>query len=133
MEHEELTRMIIGSAISVHRVLGPGFLESVYRNALVHELSKVGMQVQCEKRIQVRYDGVLIGDFFADMVIQNCILIENKAVQALNKAHEVQLVNYLVATQIETGLLLNFGAQRLPFKRKSRVYRPERDWTGWKG
>jgi GxxExxY protein len=123
MEHEELTRIIIGCAISVHRALGPGFLESVYRNALAHELSKAGLAVHCEMRIQVRYDGALVGDFFADMMIQDSVLIENKAVQALNKAHEVQLVNYLVATQVETGLLLNFGAQRLQFKRKSRVYR----------
>ena len=66
MEHEELTRIIIGGAISVHRALGPGFLESVYRNALAHELSKVGLEVHCEKRIQVRYDGALVGDFVAD-------------------------------------------------------------------
>lgn len=130
MEHEELTRIVIGCAISVHRALGPGFVEAVYQNALAHELSKAGLEVHCEKRIQVRYDGALVGDFFADMMIQNSVLIENKAVQALNKAHEVQLVNYLVATQIETGLLLNFGAQRLQFKRKSRVYRPKEDWTG---
>jgi GxxExxY protein len=109
MEHEELTRIIIGCAISVHRALGPGFLESVYRNALAHELSKAGLEVHCERRIQVRYDGALVGDFFADMMIQNSVIIENKAVQALNKAHEVQLVNYLVATQVETGLLFNFG------------------------
>jgi GxxExxY protein len=64
------------------------------------------------------------------MLVQTSVLIENKAVEALNKAHEVQLVNYLVATQIETGLLLNFGAQRLQFKRKSRVYREKEDWTG---
>ena len=127
MEHEELTRIIIGSAIRVHRALGPGFLESVYRSALAHELSKAGLAVHCEKRIQVRYDSALVGDFFADMLIQNSVLIENKAVQALNKAHEVQLVNYLVATQVETGLLLNFGAQRLQFKRKSRVYLPKED------
>jgi GxxExxY protein len=128
--NDRSARGIIGCAISVHRALGPGFLESVYRNALAHELSKAGLAVHCEKRVQVRYDGALVGDFFADMMIQNSVLIENKAVQALNKAHEVQLVNYLVATQIETGLLLNFGAQRLQFKRKSRVYRPKEDWTG---
>jgi GxxExxY protein len=130
MEHEELTRIIIGCAIRVHRALGPGFLESVYRNALAHELSKACLEVHCERRIQVRYDGALVGDFFADMLIQNSVLIENKAVQALNKAHEVQLVNYLVATQVETGLLLNFGAQRLQFKRKSRMYQPKEEWTG---
>lgn len=123
MENEELTRIIIGCAISVHRTLGPGFLESVYQNALAHELSKAALSVDCGKRIQVRYDDALVGDFFADMLVQSSVLIENKAVQALNKAHEVQLVNYLAATQIETGLLLNFGAQRLQVKRKSRVYR----------
>jgi GxxExxY protein len=133
MEHEELTRIIIGCAIRVHRALGPGFLESVYRNALAHELGKACLEVHCERRIQVRYDGALVGDFFADMMIQNSVLIENKAVQALNKAHEVQLVNYLVATQVETGLLLNFGAQRLQFKRKSRVYRRKEDRTGSTG
>jgi GxxExxY protein len=126
MENMELTRRIIGCAIRVHSELGPGFLESVYQNALTHELSKTGLAVQCGRRIQVRYDGVLVGDFCTDMLIQDSVLIENKAVRALNKAHEVQLVNYLVATQIDTGLLLNFGAQRLQFKRKSRVYRPER-------
>ena len=130
MEHEELTRVIIGCAISVHRALGPGFLESVYQNALVYELSKAGLEVHCEKRIQVLYEGVVVGDFVADMLIQDCVLIENKAVQSLNKMHEVQLVNYLVATQIETGLLLNFGAQRLQLRRKSRVYRPTGYFTG---
>lgn len=82
------------------------------------------------KRESIRYDGALVGDFFADMVIQNSVLIENKAVQTLNKAHEVQLVNYLVATQIETGLLLNFGAQRLQVKRKSREYRKRENCQG---
>ncbi len=130
MEHKELTRVIIGCAISVHRALGPGFLESVYQNALAYELNKAGLEVHCQKRIRVLYEGVVVGDFFADMLIQDCVLIENKAVQALNKMHEVQLVNYLVATQIETGLLLNFGAQRLQLKRKSRVYRPTQYCTG---
>jgi GxxExxY protein len=123
VEQEALTGIVIGCAIKVHRGLGPGFLESVYRNALVHELSKAGLAVQCEKRIQVRYDGALVGDFFADMVIQNTLLIENKAVQSLYKVHEAQLINYLVATQIDVGLLFNFGAQSLQFRRKSRVYR----------
>jgi GxxExxY protein len=124
MEDEGLTRIIIGCAMSVHRKLGPGFLESVYQNALAYELNKAGLKVQCEKRIQVRYDGAPVGDFVADMLVQDGILIENKAVQALSKVHEIQLVNYLVATQIETGLLFNFGAQRLQFKRKTRLYRP---------
>ena len=125
MEHGELTERIIGCAMTVHRILGPGFLESVYQNALAHELRKAGLEVECERRIQVTYDGVVVGEFSADMLVQQSILIENKAVQALVPAHEVQLVNYLTATGIEIGLLINFGAERLEFKRKTRTYRPK--------
>jgi GxxExxY protein len=126
MEHEELTQKIIGCAMTVHRALGPGFLESVYQNALGHELSKAGLKTECEKAIQVTYDGVVVGNFSADMLVEDEVLIENKAVQTLVVAHEVQLVNYLTATGIETGLLLNFGSGRLEFKRKTRTYREKR-------
>ena len=119
MEHEKLTEAIIGCAMKVHRALGPGFFESVYQNALAHELRKAGLRVECEKLIRVTYDGVTVGDFSADM------LVENKAAQALHPAHEVQLVNYLTATGIEIGVLLNFGAPQLEFKRKHRTYRPK--------
>lgn len=125
MEHEKLTERIIGCAMSVHRALGPGFLESVYRNALAHELSKAGLAAACEHAITVRYDGVTVGNFSADMLVEGTVLIENKAVQVLGPAHEVQLVNYLTATGIEIGLLLNFGSSRLEFKRKTRTYRPK--------
>ncbi len=123
MEHEDLTRRIIGCAMRVHGTLGPGFLESVYQNALAHEMRKAGLCVDCEKRLQVTYDEIVVGDFFADMVVDGSILIENKAVQTLAPAHEVQLVNYLTATGIEIGLLLNFGTSRLEFKRKTRTFR----------
>ncbi len=123
MEDEALTETIIGCAMKVHRTLGPGFLESVYENAFAHELGKAGLRVECQAPIQVHYDGIVVGDFFADMRVEGRILIENKAVQALNTAHEVQLVNYLTATGIEIGLLINFGAARLEFKRKHRTYR----------
>jgi GxxExxY protein len=122
MEHAELSEKIIGCAMTVHRTLGPGFLESVYQNALAHELRKQGLAVECEKKIKVHYDGIVVGDFSADMLVENTILIENKAVQTLAIAHEVQLVNYLTATGIEIGLLLNFGSSRLEFKRKTRTY-----------
>jgi GxxExxY protein len=125
MEHEKLTEMIIGCAMKVHRSLGPGFLESVYQKALSHELRKMGLDVECEKPIQVIYDGVVVGDFTGDMLLEGIILVENKAVQALISAHEVQLVNYLTATGIEIGLLLNFGAEALEFRRKHRTYRPK--------
>ena len=110
--------------MTVHRALGPGFLESVYQNALAHELRKSGIEVECEKKIRVMYDGIAVGEFCADMLVQGCVLIENKAVQAIIVSHEVQLVNYLTATGIEVGLLLNFGSDRLQFKRKTRTYRP---------
>lgn len=124
MEHAELTEKIIGCAMKVHRTLGPGFLESVYQKALAHEFQKAGLAVECEKPIVVAYDGVTVGEFAADMVVESVIMVENKAVQAFAPAHEVQLVNYLTATGIEIGLLLNFGAERLEFKRKHRTYRP---------
>jgi GxxExxY protein len=125
MEHEKLTEAIIGCAMKVHRTLGPGFLESVYQNALAYELRKAGLAVECEKLIRVTYDGVMVGDFSADMLVENVVMIENKAAQALNPTHEVQLVNYLTATGVEIGLLLNFGAEKLEFKRKHRTYRPK--------
>lgn len=126
MEHEELTRRIIGCAMKVHGKLGPGFLEMVYQNALAHEIRKEGLEVECEKRLQVIYDGIVVGDYCADMVIDGCVLIENKAVQTLASAHEAQLVNYLTATGIEIGLLLNFGTSRLEFKRKTKTYQPRK-------
>ena len=126
MEQSEVTQKIIGCAMTVHRTLGPGFLESVYQNALAHEMRKAGFEVECERRLQVTYDGVVVGDFSADMLVNRSILIENKAVQTLVPAHEVQLVNYLTAIGIEIGLLLNFGASKLEFKRKTRIYHPKK-------
>jgi GxxExxY protein len=125
MEEQELTEKIIGCAMKVHSTLGPGFLESVYQRALAHELRKAGLNIDYEKPIVVHYDGIAVGDFSADMVVENRVILEMKASQALVAAHEVQLVNYLTATGIEIGLLLNFGAERLDFKRKTRTYRPK--------
>src|SRR5438105_1483870 len=117
MQDANITQQIIGCAMRVHRTLGPGFLESVYQNALLHELGKTGLRAEKEKRIQVFYDDVLVGDFDVDIVVEGRILIENKAVRALVPAHEVQLVNYLTATRLDVGLLLNFGGASLEYKR----------------
>ena len=122
MQHEALTRTIIGCAMQVHRVLGPGFLESVYQNALAYELAQCGLAVEREKRVQVHYRDLIVGDFVADLVAERTVLVENKAARALIPAHEAQLVNYLTATGLDVGLLFNFGAERLQFRRKSRVY-----------
>jgi GxxExxY protein len=135
MEDQELTEKVIGCAMRVHSTLGPGFLESVYQKALAHELAKVELRVECQKPIAVHYDGVCVGDFAADLLVENRVILELKANHALAPAHEVQLVNYLSATGIEIGLLLNFGAERLEFKRKTRTYRPKaspKDLTGFK-
>ena len=112
---------IIGCAMKVHGALGPGFLESVYEKALTIELRKAGMRAELQKPLQVFYDGEVVGDFVADLIVDNETIVENKAVSALTKAHEVQLVNYLTATRIDDGLLLNFGAERLQYKRKFRT------------
>ncbi len=127
MDWEELTGRVIGCAMTVHRKLGPGFLESVYQNALAHELRKTGIGVVCERALTVMYDGIVVGEFSADMIIDEEVLVENKAVQALVVAHEVQLVNYLNATGKDVGLLINFGGLKLEVKRKYRRYRPKND------
>lgn len=124
MLHAELTETIIGCAMKVQRALGPGFLESVYQNALAHELRGAGLLVEWERKIQVRYEGVVVGDFEADILVDGLVLIKNKAVRTLMPAHEQQLMHYLTATGIAVGLLLNSGAERLEFKRKLRTYRP---------
>lgn len=108
----------------VHSVLGPGFLESVYQNALARELGKAGLQFTSREQIKVQYDGVCVGDFVVDMLVERSVLVENKAILNLAPAHEVQLVNYLTATGLEVGLLLNFGSERLQFRRKHRTFRP---------
>jgi GxxExxY protein len=125
MEHAQLTEKIIGCAMQVHRILGPGFLESVYQKAFAHELRKSGLLVECDYRLQVHYDGVLVGEFVPDMLVSKAVLVENKAVRTLTPTHEVQLVNYLTATGVEVGLLINFGAVQLEFKRKARTFRPK--------
>ena len=126
MEAEALTRQIIGCAMRVHSVLGPGFLESIYRKALHRELVKAGLHVAENVPIAVQYDGIVVGEFEADLMVEGRVMLELKANQSLAIANEVQLVNYLTATGLDIGLLLNFGAQRLEFKRKTRGYLPKK-------
>jgi GxxExxY protein len=117
-----LIKKVIGLAMKIHRELGAGFLESVYANALYLELDKTGMAFEREKRIPVFYEENIVGDFIADLVVEEILIVELKAVETLMTAHSVQLVNYLSATRIDTGLLLNFGARSLQFKTKTREY-----------
>ncbi len=109
--------------MTVHSTLGSGFIESVYQKALAFELARAGIDFECEKPLVVIYEGIVVGEFSADMVIEGAIIVENKAVARLTPVHEVQLVNYLTATGLDIGLLLNFGAQSLDFRRKTRVFK----------
>ncbi len=119
-EDYEITEKVIGLAMKVHRTLGPGFLESVYLNALLSELRHAGMKTDVGQRIKVHYGNVIVGDFIADLVVEDGLLCELKAISSLTKSDEVQLVNYLTATSRDFGLLVNFGALSLRFKRKYR-------------
>ena len=124
-KHYDLCGQVIGAAMKVHSALGPGFLESVYQNALIWELQKSGLKVDAQRPITVHYDGKVVGLFTADVLVNDSLIVGLKANQLLAKAHEVQLVNYLIATAIDEGLLLNFGAERLECKRKFR--RPKQE------
>lgn len=115
--HEEITSAIIESFYVVYKKLGFGFLEKVYQNALAIELRKRELDVVCQKPLSVLYDGLVVGDYFADFVINSKVIIEIKAAEKLIKEHEYQLLNYLKATEAEVGLLLNFGKEP-EFKRK---------------
>ena len=124
MKHDDLTYTIIGFAYKVHNVLGFGFLESVYENALRIELEKAGVAVMQQEKLKVWYENQVVGDYVPDLWIADRLIIEVKAVLTLSKEHEVQLVNYLTATRIDDGLLLNFGPS-VQVKRKFREYKPK--------
>jgi GxxExxY protein len=116
-KHIDLTEKIIGCAYKVYNELGAGFIEKVYENALMIELKNEGLAAQQQYPVKVYYKGNLIGDYVADIVVEDRVIVELKAVSQLTKAHEVQLVNYLKATRLEVGLLINFGDQ-ISIKRK---------------
>lgn len=116
-KHTELTERIIQAFYKVYNILGYGFLEKVYENAMFHELTSIGMNVKRQYPISVRYDGVEVGSYYADLVVEERVVLELKAAEQVCEEHECQLVNYLKATDIEVGLLLNFG-KRPQVKRK---------------
>lgn len=118
----DLTKQIIGCAYQVHNTLGSGFLEKVYENALRIALEKQEIRVIQQAPINVEYEGEVVGKYFADLLVEEKIIIELKAVQHLSNEQEIQLVNYLAATNIDTGLLINFGPS-VQVKRKFRQYR----------
>lgn len=118
MQYKEITEKIIGCAYTVYNKMGYGFLESVYEKCLLIELRKAGLKAESQQAITVYYENQIVGDFVADIVVEDSVILELKSVRRLAKVHEAQLVNYLVATGKEIGLLLNFGEQRVEVKRK---------------
>jgi len=117
MDSEQLTEKIIGCAYTVANTLGNGFLEKVYENALAHELRKNGLPVIQQHPINVMYNGVVVGEYVADLVVSDNILIELKAVKELDNVHKAQCINYLKATGMKLCLLINFGQQKVQIKR----------------
>ena len=120
MEYEDITHKIIGAAYKVYNQLGFGFLESVYHKAMLIELAKYDLKVESEKPLNVFYDDQVVGDFNADLFVENTVVVELKSRQNLAKGHEVQLVNYLNCLRKEIGLLINFGPSGVEVKRKYR-------------
>ncbi|MFA5032626.1 MAG: GxxExxY protein [bacterium] len=120
MKYENITNNILSAAFKVYNTLGFGFLEKVYQNAMLIELKKYNLKVESEKSIKVYYEETIVGEYMADLVVEDNIIVELKAVEGLNKKFEVQLVNYLTATGLDVGLLLNFGKESLEYKRKER-------------
>lgn len=124
MGDDDLTHKIIGCAYKVHNKLGFGFLEKVYENALRVELQKLGLRVKQQEPIEVIYEGQVVGEYYADLLVNERIVVELKAALSLAKEHEVQLVNYLTATSVDLGILVNFSSS-VQVKRKFREYKPK--------
>lgn len=108
---------MIGCAYTVSNTLGAGFLEKVYENALAYEIRKTGLKVEQQAPVLVRYDGLVVGDYVADLLVEGCVLVELKAARQLDDAHKAQCINYLKATGLRLCILLNFGSPRIEVKR----------------
>ncbi len=117
LEHKDITEKIIGAAFEVHRVLGYGFLEKVYQRAMQVELERLGVRAELEHKIRVQYKGVLVGDYAADLFVADAVIVELKVAKVYNKEDEAQLLNELKATGVKVGLLVNFGREKVEFKR----------------
>ena len=121
MEHAELTEKIIGCAYRVYNKMGFGFLESVYEKCMMIELRKAGLHARSQQPIKVYYEGELVGDFVGDIVVEDTVIVELKSVRRVVNAHEIQVVNYLVATGKPVGLILNFGETKVEVRRKVKT------------
>ena len=128
-KHKALTKQIIGAFYTVYNFLGYGFLEKVYENALAIELRALGLKVEQQARIAVYYAGQVVGEYYADLLINDTVILELKATRAISPEHEAQLLNYLKATPYEVGLILNFGPEP-EIKRKTYDNKRKGD-LGW--
>lgn len=117
MKHEELTREILGACFEVINELGAGFVESVYENALIIALRAKGLHAEKQQPLMVEFRGQVVGEFYADVLVEDKVIVELKAVKALLPEHQAQVINYLKATGKDVGLLVNFGSQKLEYKR----------------
>ena len=124
MQYQEPTNQIIELAYKVYNTLGYGFLESVYEKSLLIEFKKNEITVENQESIKVYYENEIVGDFIADLYVENKIIVELKSVKAISLQHEVQLVNYLTSTNNDVGLLINFSENKVQVKRKVRILTP---------
>ncbi len=118
MLHSELTEKIIACAYTVYNKMGYGYLESVYERCMLIELADIGLNAEAQKPLKVLYKGQIVGDFVADVIVNDTVIVELKSVSKIVKAHEIQLVNYLVGTSKPVGLILNFAKDKVEVKRK---------------
>jgi len=126
LKFEEITRAVIGCAFEVVNELGVGFLESVYEKALLLALRQKGVVVTAQYPIKVLFRGECVGDFYADLLVEHKVIVELKAVKEILPEHQAQIINYLNATGVEVGLLINFGSPKLEYKRftRSKDFKP---------
>lgn len=115
--YEDITRKIIGASFEVYKELGYGFLEKVYENALLFELKFLGLEVDNQKPIKIYYKSKIVGDYIADILVEDKVIVELKAEKEYNPKHEAQIINYLKATRLKVGLLINFGNETCKPKR----------------
>lgn len=121
LKHESITGTVIGCAFEVINELGAGFLESVYERAMALALHQKGLSAVCQYPAKVMFRGECVGDFYADIFVEGKVIVELKAVKAIAPEHQAQIINYLNATGIEVGLLINFGNPKLEYKRFTRT------------